>query len=50
MEPIIRTFLAQKIENIPIKAGLVCRLNRNPVFRYILGSGLYGKRPSEVMK
>ena len=48
IKPIIRAFLAQRIENIPTRAALVRRLKKDPVLRYILGFGFYGKVPSEA--
>jgi len=48
IKPIIRAFLAQRIENIPTRAALVRRLKKDPVLSYILGFGFYGKVPSEA--
>lgn len=48
IRPIIRAFLAQRLENIPTRAALVRRLNNDPVFSYICGFGFYEKVPSEA--
>jgi len=48
IKPIIRAFLAQRLENIHTRAALVRRLNSDPVFSYICGFGFYEKVPSEA--
>ncbi|MGM0446511.1 MAG: transposase [Bacillota bacterium] len=48
IKPIIRAFLAQRLENIPTRAALVRRLNSDPVFNYICGFGFYKRVPSEA--
>ena len=45
---IIRTFIAQRIVNIPTRAALVHRLKSDPVFSHICGFGFFSKVPSEA--
>ena len=48
IKSIIRTFLAQRIENIPTRAALVRRLQSDPIFSYVCGFGFFSKVPSEA--